>query len=180
MSEVFSRRSALASALGVLALSLGGLFFGLRTVFRRDPIELVQTSLSGVQRRVMEARGDGRPAVLYLYASWCPGCRASMGNLNRAVRRFRDRGVSFVVVSVDEEQELLEELLESTGAEFEALIAPAAPKPKLLTMTQELGAVYPEVIPWGVVFDRDGKPIFEWTGGKSMIGWEGALEEALG
>ncbi len=178
MPEVFDRRTALASALGVLGLSLGGLFFGLRAMFGSDPVELVQTSIKGVQRRIIEGRGF--PVVLYLYASWCPGCRASMGNVNQAVRRFHDRGVTFVVVSVDEEAELLEELLNITGAEFEPLIAPAAPKPKLLAMTRELGAEYPEVIPWGVVFDGDGKPIFEWTGGKSMVGWEGALEEALG
>jgi len=42
-----------------------------------------------------------------------------------------------------------------------------------------LGAKYPEVIPYGAVFDQEGKLFREWTGWQSIEAWEGAMEELL-
>ena len=116
--------------------------------------------------------------MLYLYASWCASCQQSMKNLNIVVNRWGD-DVEFVVVSVDENPLELQELLDKTGAAFDPLNAAAAPKEKIKAMVTALGAAYPEVIPYGVVFDRSGAPTRQWQGYRSMMAWEGAIEEVL-
>lgn len=143
-----------------------------------EPVVASPVSLSAVEQRLLSARADGRPAVLYLYASWCPACQSSILNLNRSVRRFGDE-VSFVVVSLDEDPEALEALLDLTGAEFEPLVVPAASQEKVEELVGRLGGDYPEVIPYGAVVSREGTVRYEWSGTRSMTAWEGALEEAL-
>ena len=142
------------------------------------PIEVQPVSLSVVEARINAARERGSPAVLYLYASWCDSCQASLRNLNIVANRWGD-DVDFVIVSVDEDPLELEKLLNITGAAFDPLNVAAAPKEKIKAMVTGLGATYPESIPYGVVFDRTGAPTREWKGWRSMMAWEGSIEEVL-
>ncbi len=142
------------------------------------PAEVQQVSLSAVQARLDAAREAGRPAVLYLYASSCTSCRASMKNLNIVVKRWGD-DVAFVIVSVDEDPLELQALLDETGAAFDPLNVAAAPEERIKAMVTALGATYPETIPYGVVLDREGKATYEWAGARSMMAWEGAIEAVL-
>ncbi len=164
-------------ALGGIII-LGLIMIRIFIVVGHDPVEVQPVSLSVVEARIGEAKAQGTPAVLYLYASWCNSCVASITNLNKVAHRWGEE-VQFVVVSVDEDPLALEELLNQTGAAFDPLNAAAAPKEKIKAMVTALGATYPDVIPYGVVFDRTGAPTREWSGQRSMMAWEGSIEEVL-
>jgi hypothetical protein len=143
-----------------------------------DPVEVQSVSLSVVEARIGEARTQGSPALLYLYSSSDEACKETMRKLNQVAHRWGEE-VQFVVVSVDEDPLELEALLTETGAAFEPLNAAAATKEKIKEMVTALGATYPDVIPYGVVFDRTGAATREWSGQRSLMAWEGSIEEVL-
>lgn len=143
----------------------------------RGSVEVMPVSMSAVAQRVEAARGE--VSVLYVYASWCPSCQTALPTLNRVVRRFEDRGVSFTVVSIDKDLDALQELLDVTGAAFDPLCVPAAREGAVGELLESLGAKPSGSIPYGVVFDREGAVYREWTGWHSMDAWDGALEELL-
>lgn len=173
------RNAAAAAVLGVLCLVLVGLIFLPTKGLLRGSPDVRPVALNYVVEQVLEARAANQIAVLYLWASWCPACQDSLPNLNRVVRRWEGKDVRFIVVSVDQDLEALEQMLEITGASFEPLCVPAAPKEKLLEAMAGLGAEYPSRIPYGAVFDREGKLYRQWTGWRGMDAWEGAIEELL-
>ncbi|MCP4872653.1 MAG: hypothetical protein GY898_28510 [Proteobacteria bacterium] len=95
------------------------------------------------------------------------------------MKQWEGDDIKFVIVSVDTDIGALEDMLGLTGATFTPYIVPAAPQPKLLAAVAGLGGTYPEVIPYGIVLDRDGKVFREWAGWQSIEAWEGAMEELL-
>src|SRR5580700_1685735 len=46
----------------------------------------------------------GRAVVLYFWATWCTGCVAEIPHLNAITEKFKDRPVTFIFVT-DEEQD---------------------------------------------------------------------------
>ena len=139
--------------------------------------DVVPVSLSAVSARVQAARGH--PSVLYVYASWCEACQTALPTLNRAVKRFEDQGVTFTIVTIDKDLDALQELLDETGAAFEPFCVPAAREGAISDLLTGLGAKPSGAIPYGVVFDSEGKVYREWTGWHSMDAWDGALSELL-
>jgi hypothetical protein len=57
-----------------------------------------EISAASLMQRV---RGSGAPQVLYVHASYCKACRASLPRLLKMVEAYQGRGVRFTAASVD-------------------------------------------------------------------------------
>ncbi len=60
----------------------------------------------------------GRPAVINFFASWCTECRAEAGWFGKEYLAFRDAGVVFVGIAVQDTKEDAEKFIKEFGIEY--------------------------------------------------------------
>lgn len=60
----------------------------------------------------------GKLLVLNFWATWCPPCLEEIPSLSEFQRRYRDKGVVVVAVSVDEDEEAYRNFLEHVRVSF--------------------------------------------------------------
>jgi thiol-disulfide isomerase/thioredoxin len=123
--------------------------------------------LGGEERRLFDLEG---PIVLDVWATWCGPCTQSLPHLESLARRYEGR-VTFVAVSVDEEEEVAARYLERRGgASFRTAWLGADGMARL-----GIGG-----IPAMFVFDADHRLVEELSGfGPGSTALDEAVEEAL-
>ncbi len=62
--------------------------------------------------------------VLRFQASWCKSCSAQAAGIQRLYERYRDRGVEFLAVQVDDPERQARAFLQSHGATYPAALDP--------------------------------------------------------
>lgn len=77
------------------------------------------TDLNGTAHS--RAQYEGKPLVLYFWATWCPACRRDIGSVNKVYKDFHPRGVEFVSISLDKEEAKLREYVASEKIQFPVL-----------------------------------------------------------
>ena len=95
LSRRFTQPLMLAMAMGVLGLLAYGVIAKAENPLSEGLApEFTLTLFDGEQLSLSELRGQ--VVVINVWASWCPPCREEAPVLERAWRRYRDRGVTFV------------------------------------------------------------------------------------
>lgn len=92
----------------------------------------------------------GRILVVNYWATWCFPCREEMPGFSRLQEKYRDKGVQFVGISIDDAAKIIE-FQKDTPVSYPLLIG------GMTTMTDsaKLGNSR-QALPFTVVFDRDG------------------------
>jgi cytochrome c biogenesis protein CcmG/thiol:disulfide interchange protein DsbE len=73
------------------------------TMVNRAAPDFTLTTLEGTTISLKDFRG--KPLVINFWASWCPPCRLEAPILDRTWRAFKDRGVSFIGVDLQDRKE---------------------------------------------------------------------------
>lgn len=107
-----------AGSLGALALAAcrheaGSLAAG------RFP-DFTLPDVAGITHAAAEFRG--RPLLVNFWATWCPPCRAEMGDLDVLQRQTASRGLKLIAISVDSDANLVREFLRGKPASFLVLV----------------------------------------------------------
>lgn len=112
--------------------------------------DFVLPNLDGQQVRLSDLRG--RKAVLLMFwASWCPSCREEAPTNRKAHALYRDRGLEFLAVSIDQGP-TAQEAVRTFVAEFDLPYRP------LLDPRQEVFNLYQaRFIPTMFLIDREGR-----------------------
>ena len=118
------RWSRIALSLAPVLVLLGLLAYGFTREPRAIPSPLVGkpapdfqlTLFDGSQVRLSDFRD--RVVFLNFWASWCPPCRAEAPLLEAAWRHYRDRGVVFLGVNIQDREASAREFLEEFGITF--------------------------------------------------------------
>lgn len=109
--------------------------------------DLAFSDLDGVAHRFADLRGA--PALINVWASWCPPCRAEMAGLERLYRELGGRGLRVIGITADSDLNLAREYLRQTRLSFAVWSDPGGK-----TMAGLLGT---PAIPATVLVAADGR-----------------------
>jgi hypothetical protein len=124
---------------------------------------------------------QGRPTVVLLYATTCPRSQRMFGDFAVLANQYRARGVEFVVLSVDDEENFshIPAFLASRRASFEPVaIKPWAPG----NLTRAMATAGIEVAPsWNMPLialrDAEGRVLRNSDGAEDLSGLRASLEK---
>ncbi len=86
-----------------------------------QPVRLDFT-LKAVDGAVVDLKAfDGKIRVVDFWATWCPPCRMAIPHLNELHRKYRERGVAVLGISVDENPKVLAAFSEEVRIEYPSL-----------------------------------------------------------
>ncbi|MDR1909137.1 MAG: MATE family efflux transporter [Spirochaetaceae bacterium] len=114
----------------------------------------------------------GKVVFLNFWATWCPPCRAEMPSMETLYRRYRERGLEILAVSVGETREKAAAFMEEYHLSFTAA----------LDGDQQVSARYNiQAFPTTFIINREGQVVSWIVGGMdwSDAGLEGVFEALL-
>ena len=65
---------------------------------------------------------QGKKAILFFWATWCPHCRSQLARLKAAQSGLKDAGVALVLVDIAEPKRDVQRFLAQKGFDFEVLL----------------------------------------------------------
>ena len=113
----------------------------------------------------------GKVLVVNYWATWCPPCREEMPGFSRLQGKFRDKGVQFVGISIDDASKIVE-FQKETPANYPLLIGDIG----AMKNSADFGNTQ-QALPFTAVFDRQGKLILTKLGRLSEKELEPVLTE---
>ena len=169
-SKIFIRRSILTTTALVVFGFLGLLIWGM---LNKEPITGLSgitmvhqaapafslTTFDGTTMSLADLRG--KPVVMNFWASWCPPCRVEAPLMERTWRMYKNRGLIFLGVNIQDREEDALSYIREFGITF-----PNGPDP-----TGEIA------IDYGV----SGLPVTFFISGKGEVvrRWVGALDRGV-
>ncbi|MGA9115875.1 MAG: TlpA disulfide reductase family protein [Bacteroidota bacterium] len=121
--------------------------------------------------RVQMASLKGKVVAVNFWATWCPPCRAEIPGFIEVYRKFREKGLEIVGVSLDRQGwTVVRPYLKKNPIEYPVVIGDAA-------LADAYGGV--EAIPTTVLVDRSGKIVKRHVGYLSRADFEKMLAGLL-
>ncbi|MCK9380211.1 MAG: TlpA family protein disulfide reductase [Sulfuritalea sp.] len=111
--------------------------------------ELVLADLKGQSQGIGQWRG--KVLVVNYWATWCPPCLEEMPGFSRLQDKYRDKGVQFVGISIDNAAKILE-FEKTTPVSYPLLIGDIG----VMEKSAALGNTR-QALPFTAVFDRQGR-----------------------
>lgn len=124
----------------------------------RDAPEKVQLHfiLKGVDGTPADlAKFDGKIRVVDFWATWCPPCRVAVPHLNEVHRKYKDRGVTVIGISVDDSPRVVTAFEKESPIEYTSLMSSEDAE-------QAFGGVVG--LPSTYVLDREGRVYRSYVG----------------
>ena len=149
-------------------------------VDRTDYASVREIDLEGLKKILQRDPKDTRPLLINFWATWCDGCREEFPDLVKIDNDYRDKGLNFVSVSLDDVTDI-----KTTVPEF--LKAMKAQMPVVLLNVKDpepaIHAVDPAwdgAMPATYLYDKDGNVVFKYFGAIKPAELRSAIDKQLG
>jgi thiol-disulfide isomerase/thioredoxin len=162
--------TALAVAGALMAVAFVARGVGPREAGKR--LELTGTFDDMNGQKIDLAAYSGKPVVINFWATWCGPCRLETPQLVGLWDKFRERGVTILGISVDDQPDAIR----AFAAEFKVTY------PMLVGLGQDdfvRRAGYDDTLPFSIFIRRDGIVAGEVTGLETTASWEKRIEDLL-
>ena len=161
---MLDRRAFIAAAAGLPAAMLAGT--PARAATLDDAMKSNLKSLQVMRGPVTDASFDGRPVLVTFWASWCPPCRAEMGELADYIDA---NGSKVSMIAVNWMENFAGPVSQSRLRRFVDIIHPdIAVVVGDRALGDALGGIF--AVPAVVIFDGQGREAFRLGGGRGEIG----------
>jgi thiol-disulfide isomerase/thioredoxin len=113
-------------------------------------------------------KADGKPVLLYIYATWCRSCTKNFPVFNEIAREFQNTELQVIAIAIDRNMD--EETLKNYLGKFgDYYFQPRylAFKDGFLEFLNKKNIKYTSRIPFTVLISRDGEVKMKYAGGKS-------------
>lgn len=161
------RREMLAgvASLGTLGAGAAAAVYGLPSrdddgERRHDPVEITTVEASGSQAGTVRIPNEGRPTFVDLFATTCTVCQEQMPTLGEVYDEFGDE-MTFLSVTNESRSVVSDDELGTWWADHDGRWTVGR------DVTSELIVHYGTATPTAVLFDADGRVVWEDTGRKA-------------
>ncbi len=177
--QIFLRKSALAITALVIVSFLGLLVWGMLnkqpitglsgiTMVNRAAPDFSLTTFKGTTISLEDLRG--KPIVINFWASWCPPCRVEAPLLERTWRAYKNRGLIFLGVNIQDRKEDALNFIREFGITY-----PNGPDP-----TGEISIDYGvSGLPVTFFVSSKGEVVRRWVGAVEKSVLSGSIEEIM-
>jgi thiol-disulfide isomerase/thioredoxin len=124
----------------------------------KERVPLFDFSLPLLSGKTQSLSGlNGKVVFLNFWATWCPPCRQEMPSMEKLYQRFRNEGLEFLAVDIQENKKEVEAFMKKYSLNF----------PVALDSSAEAAVMYGvRGIPATYIIDRDGAIIAAVVGGR--------------
>jgi thiol-disulfide isomerase/thioredoxin len=169
------------SSLGIAVLFAGALFAlaltSLRPFFRSSAPDALSSSKAPVWelkdpdgKLVKSSDFDGKVVILDFWATWCPPCKAEIPGFIELQKKYGEKGLVVVGVSLDEQgPSVVKQFMNQFGMNYPVVMG------NIKTM-EDFGG---KAIPTSFVIDRSGKVVAKHVGFASKQTFEKEIEPLL-
>lgn len=96
------------------SMASGQLFFMENEIKGKPAPDFTLKTLSGEESSLASIR-QGKKAIVFFWATWCPHCRKALSELNQRREEFAQKGIQLVIVDLGEKSEVVQKYVEKNG-----------------------------------------------------------------
>ena len=102
-------------------MAMSGTGFINETLVGKPAADFTLETVKGNKVNLTKYR-DGKKAIVFFWATWCPHCREELKHLNELQKEINDKGIKIVLISLGEEKTTVVEYLERHHYDYEVLL----------------------------------------------------------
>lgn len=177
-----NKRAVMALFVGVAAVVVaGGYVFSHRApvaAIQPSSVEsaemLFQTSLKDMDGKSQSlAQWRGKVIVVNFWAAWCPPCRAEMPEFVKLQEKYREKGLIFVGIALDEKDKV-QAFADEVGVNYPVLLGELEAVELSRKLGNRLGG-----LPFTVIVGRSGQIVSTEVGEQSQARLEPLIQSLL-
>jgi thiol-disulfide isomerase/thioredoxin len=144
------------------------------------PSEVREIDLEGLKKILQRDPKDTRPLLINFWATWCDGCREEFPDLVKIDNDYRDKGLNFISVTLDEVTEIkttVPEFLKEMKAQMTVVLLNVKDPELAIHAVDEK---WDGALPATYLYDKDGKVVFKYFGAIKPAELRSAIDKLVG
>ncbi|MEO8512917.1 MAG: TlpA disulfide reductase family protein [Ignavibacteria bacterium] len=117
----------------------------------------------------------GKVILLNFWATWCPPCRKELPDLSTLSGEYKDKNFKLIGVSVDDNQEVLNNFLKTNNLPYTILFEPNV----LVSKYMDAAGQNQNVVPQTYIIDKNGKVVEAIMGARSKADFISLINKYL-
>jgi thiol-disulfide isomerase/thioredoxin len=145
-----------------------------------EPSDVREIDLDGLKKILQRDPKDTRPLLINFWATWCDGCREEFPDLVKIDNDYRDKGLNFISVSLDDITDIktaVPGFLKEMKAQMPVVLLNVKdPEPAIHAVDEKWDGQLPATY----LYDKEGKIVFKYFGRIKPEELRSAIDKAVG
>jgi thiol-disulfide isomerase/thioredoxin len=133
-----------------------------------SPDSVKTTLINSEELRLLVKSPEKRqPILINFWATWCGPCRVEFPDLVEIDKDYRDKGLSFFIVSIDNAtlaDTLVSDFLKSYEAEMPSYLLDVSSRREITKAIRQIAPRFSSGFPLTLLFDANGKLVYQKNG----------------